>query len=94
MKFSPFFAINQSFLDPKTTSKGEPYGPWRYKQIVQELYLISKNCNTSYTDLLDITITEKGYLLQFIADEIERSNEAMEKQKQELAAKKRGSRTR
>jgi hypothetical protein len=42
--------------------------------------------------LLDITITEKGYLLQFIAEEIERSNEAMEKQKQELASKKRGAR--
>ena len=76
------------------TSKGEPYGPIRYKQIVQELYLISKNCNTAYTDLLDISITEKGYLLQFIADEIERSNEAIEKQKQEMKAKNKSTKIR
>jgi hypothetical protein len=70
MKFLHFFASGQSFLDPLTTEDGKPYGPVRYKEIVKECYLISKNINTSYTDILDITPIERTYLLQFIADEI------------------------
>lgn len=64
-----------NFLDPKLTSDGKPYGPYRYKEIVKECYLISKNCNTSYTDLMKITPIEKNYLLEFITEEFQRTEE-------------------
>lgn len=68
-------------MDPLLTSDGQPYGPWRYKQIVKECYLISKNCNTSYTDILNINPTERGYLLEFISDEYKKTNEMIEESK-------------
>jgi len=68
-----------NFLDPKLTSDGKPYGPYRYKEIVKECYLISKNCNTSYTDLMKITPIEKNYLLEFISDEFKRTEELIKK---------------
>jgi len=61
------------------TSDGKPYGPYRYKEIVKECYLISKNCNTSYTDLMKITPIEKNYLLEFISDEFKRTEELIKK---------------
>ena len=63
------------------TKDGKPYGPWRYKQIVKECYLISKNCNTSYTDIMNITPLERDYLLNFVADEFKRSQEIINKNK-------------
>lgn len=73
------FASQVNFLDPKLTSDGKPYGPFRYKEIVKECYLISKNCNTSYTDLMNITPIEKNYLLEFIAEEFQKTEELMKK---------------
>ena len=73
------FASQVNFLDPKLTSDGKPYGPWRYKNIVQECYWITKNCNTSYVDILKITPREKDYLLEFISDEIQKTNERIKK---------------
>ena len=75
------FASQVNFLDPKLTSDGEPFGPHRYKEIVKECYLISKNCNTSYTDLMSITPIERDYLLEFILDEAQKTEEAMKKAK-------------
>lgn len=82
--------MDQSFLDPLLTEDKKPYGPIRYKQIVKECYLISKHTNTSYTDLMDVTPTERNYLIQLIAEEIQKSQEAIDKAKQEskLKAKK------
>jgi hypothetical protein len=78
MIFLHFFALDQNFLDPQKTDKNEPYGPYRYKEIIRECYLISKNINTSYNEILDITPTERSYLLQFIADDIKRYNDVKE----------------
>jgi len=61
------------------TNDGKPYGPFRYKEIVRECYLISKNCNTSYTDLMSITPIEKNYLLEFITEEFQKTEELMKK---------------
>lgn len=64
------------------TSDGKPFGPYRYKQIVKECYLISKNSNTSYTDVMKITPQERNYILEFIEGEAKRNQELMEKSKQ------------
>jgi hypothetical protein len=63
------------------TSDGKPYGPERFKQIVKERYLISKNCNTSYTDLGKVTPLERNYLIEFITDELQKQKEMIENQK-------------
>lgn len=65
-------------MDPQLTKEGKPYGPWRYKQIVTECYLLSKNCNTSYTDVLKITPLERKYMLDLLAEEAKRNRELLE----------------
>ena len=77
------FASQLSFLDPQLTKKGEPYGPKRYKEIVKERYVITKNTNTSYGDTGDITPLERQYLLSFIEEDLKRTKENLEKAKPE-----------
>ena len=61
------------------TSNGKPYAPYRYKEIVEERYQISKHTHTSYNDLGDVTPLERQYLLEFIKRDIERENEIRQK---------------
>lgn len=84
--------MGPSFLDPQTTSNGKPYGPYRYKQLIKECYIIAKNCNTPYTSLMDITPTEKNELLNLIIEENEKSQEAMARIKAENRRKREGKR--
>lgn len=70
------------------TSDGKPYGPERYKTIVKERYYITKNINTSYKDIGDITPTEREYLLQFIEDDLKRTKETIDKQIEESKSKR------
>jgi hypothetical protein len=63
------------------TSNGQPYGPKRYRDIVKERYLISKNCNTSYTDLGKVTPLERQYLIEFITEELQKQKDMIEAQK-------------
>lgn len=69
------------------TKNGKPYGPFRFKEIVRERYLISKNMNTSYNEVGKITPIERSYLIEFIADEVKRSNEIIEQRKQQKMKK-------
>lgn len=81
MKSTPFFASDLSFLDPLKTSDGKPFGPVQFKKLVQECYIISKQTHTSYNEALLLTPTERGYILQFITDEIEAQRDAVAKMK-------------
>lgn len=69
------FASQVNFLDPELTSDGKPYGPYRYKEIVKQCYIISTKCNTSYTDLMNITPIERDYLFEFIVEEMQKTEE-------------------
>ena len=80
--------MGPSFLDQQTTKDGKPYGPIRFKQIVKEIYILCKQLNSSYTDLLDITPTERDLLINFIVEENKKSEEAMEKIKAENIKKR------
>lgn len=86
----PTFALGPSFLDQQTTKDGRPYGPIRFKQIVKELYIIGKQTHTPYTELLNITPTERDLLLNLIIEENKKSEEAMEKIKAESMKKRQG----
>lgn len=66
-------------MDPQSTSDNKPYAPFRYKEIVQECYVISKNLNTSYTDLMKVTPTERGYMLEFLNEEYDRTQRELQK---------------
>ena len=77
------FASQQNFLDPALTSDGKPYGPYRFKEIVKQCYIISTKCNTSYTYLLEITPRERDYLFEFIMDEVRETEELTKKKLQE-----------
>ena len=56
-------------------------GPEIYKELVHECYILAKNINTPYTDLMNITPTEKKYLLSFIREDFEQIQKAKEEQK-------------
>ncbi len=78
MTFVPTFASGQSFLDPLISSDGTPYGPKRFKELVKECWYICDNTNTSYTDVLDISIQERRYLIENINAKHEATKKAME----------------
>lgn len=88
-KWRPRFASHLNFLDPQQTNDGRPYAPVRYKEIVKECYLISKNIHTSYTDLMSVTPTERNYMLEFLIDEARQREALIEKRKAERAARSR-----
>ena len=88
MKQSLTFASNKNFLDPKLTEKGKPYGPERYKRILQECYLISKNMNTSYTDVLQTSPKEREYLINFLLEDYNQKQKAYEQEIQALEEKR------
>lgn len=71
------------------TKDGKPYGPERYRQLVTNCYLISKNCNTSYVDVRDkMTPSEMTQIMKLINQEIEEKKKYYEKIKQERDQKK------
>lgn len=67
-----------NFLDPVSDSEGNPYGPTRYRELIKERYLVSKHTHTSYNDVGEITPTERIYILQLIAEEIQKSDALIE----------------
>ena len=69
------FASGPSFLDPQTSNDGSPYGPKRFKEIVKECWYISDSLHTSYTDVLDLSYTERVCLI----DNINAKNDATKK---------------
>jgi hypothetical protein len=63
------------------TDKGKPYGPWRYKNIVKECYIITKNTNTPYSDILSMTPTERELMIEFLSEDFKKQQENIEQAK-------------
>lgn len=74
------------------TEDGKPFGPTRYKEIARERYLISKHTNTSYDDTSNITPLERGYLLEFLLEDMQRQKDIYDKAKAESEARRKGRR--
>ena len=68
-----------SFFDPVWTSDGKLYKPERYRDIIKERYEISKNLNTSYVEVGNISPLERSYLIQLIIDDLKRKHEITER---------------
>ena len=81
MNLSLRFVSTTRFLDPMLTKDGKPYGPFRYREIVKECYVISKNTNTSYTDLMSITPLERKFIIEFLFEESQKTREMLEEAK-------------
>lgn len=63
------------------TFEGKPFAKERFKQIVKERYIISKNSNISYQDTGTMTPIEREYVLQFIQEDLKRQIDAINAQK-------------
>ena len=63
------FASQQSFLDPLLTSDGKLYAPLRYKRILQDVYTITRNTNIDYQSVMNMSVTEREYIMSFLIDE-------------------------
>ena len=68
------------------TEDGKPYGPVRYKELVDECCIISKNINTPYNDVLQLSPTERTYIIRFLIKEAEQRAAVLEKARAESAA--------
>ena len=68
-----------NFFDPLWTSDGKPFAPEQFKAIIKDRYLISKNMNTSYSDVGEITPTERAYLMQLLIEDAEKQAEIIDK---------------
>jgi hypothetical protein len=76
------FASGPSFLDPQTSNDGSPYGPKRFKDLVRECWYISDSLHTSYTDVLDLSYTERVYLIENINAKNDATKKAFEEARQ------------
>ncbi len=56
------------------------FAPKRYKEIVRECYLLSKNLNTSYSDVMKLTPLERSYLLQLLYQDFEEQKKMYDKE--------------
>ena len=56
-----------------------PYGVYRYNEIIDECYIISKLINTYYVDLMEISVRERDRMLELINEENKREQERIEK---------------
>lgn len=81
LEYQSSFRTTGEFFDPPLTSDGKNYAQERFREIVKERYLISKNCNTSYSDLADVTPLERNYLLELIIDELQKKKKMIEEQR-------------
>lgn len=80
--------MGPNFLDPRTSKDGKPYGPKRYKQLVQDCWFISDNLHTSYTDVLDLAYIDRIYLIE----NIKAKKDATQKAIDDAKAKKKAAR--
>lgn len=77
------FAHQGSFSDPKQlvkTKEGEvPWGVYNFNNLLEEAYYLSKTINTSYNDILDLSLTEKNWMLEILIRDNKKQEEAIEK---------------
>lgn len=81
--------MGPNFLDPQLSKDGSPYGPKRYKELVQECWFVSDNLNTSYTDILDLAYIDRFYLIENIKAKKDATEKAIEEARAKAKSKNR-----
>lgn len=84
--FSSPFGSHLNFLDQQLTEDGKHYGPIRYREIVKECYVITKNLHTPYSDVMNMSPTERHYLIDFLIEDAKEQAKELEKRKAEREA--------
>lgn len=68
------------------TSDKKPYGPWKYRELIHQCAIISRNFNTSYIDVRDkMTPIEVNELINLLIQEKEENEERARKFREERA---------
>lgn len=83
MTICPRFPSQRNFLDPQLTPDGRLYAPLRYKRIMQDCYAITRNTNIDYRSVMEMSITEREYIMSFLMEEaqaIKKNNEELQRQ--------------
>lgn len=58
-----------------------PWGVYNFNNLLEEAYYLSKAINTSYNEILDLSLTEKGMMLNILKRDNKEQEEAIEKTK-------------
>ena len=73
------FVSPLNFLCQVYDNNGNPVGPKRFKEIMEDCWFISKHINTSYTDIYQISPLERKYLIDIIKEGARLENEEIER---------------
>lgn len=84
----PHFASHKNFLDPVKTSDGRLYAPLRYKRILQDVYFITRNTNIEYQSVMNMSVTEREYIMSFIIEEAQNIKKKNDEIQRELEQQK------
>lgn len=66
-------------MDPKLTSDGRPFSQFKVDDILRQSYIITRHCNTPYSDVLEMTPMERETLIGIIREELKKQDEALTK---------------
>lgn len=64
------------------TKDNKPYGSVRYKEIVEEIFYLTKHTHVTYNDVLNMSPLERRYLLEFLIKDFKRNKEVEESARQ------------
>ena len=78
-----FYKPIWNFFVSLLTSDGKPFSPEQFKAIVKDIYLISNIMNTSYSDVGEITPTERAYLMQLLVEDAQKQAEIIDRVQQQ-----------
>lgn len=66
------------------TPDGGYYYPQLYKKLVGDCYIISKVLHIPYSDVLDMSVIEKGYILDYIKQDNDMQNKRIQESIQNI----------
>lgn len=66
------------------TPDGRYYYPQLYKKLVGDCYIISKVLHIPYSDVLDMSIIEKEYILEYIKQDNDMQNKRIQESIQNM----------
>ena len=73
------FALRVNFIDPVYDKDGSLYAPKRYNELIREKYYISQKTRISYSEINEMTPSERRMVAQMILEDMRREREALDK---------------
>ena len=80
--------MDQSFLDPQSSSDGTPYAPKRIRSLVKEFWFLCDNLHIGYEEALDMSVIERSILLQLMKEKADNQKKMMDQMKAEAEARR------